>query len=97
MSPELPRAERAPTFQEYKESNEGRYSVEYLSHYLNSELGIATNLIGVLRARVATLSGSPELPSIVDLQFAEIASRLATVHEIANISFDLLIEKDNGS
>jgi hypothetical protein len=97
MNPEFPRSERAPTFQEYKRANEGRYSVEHLSHYFNTELGIAANLIGVLRARITALSDSPELTSIVMSQLTEVVGHLTTVHEIANASFDLLVEKDNNS
>jgi len=94
MNFESPRQEDFPTFQEYKQNKEAAYSADRLSHYFNNELGTASNLIMTLRARVKSSSVSPELASTMLSQINEITGHLATVHEIGNISIDLLLQKD---
>lgn len=94
MNPELPQREEFPTFQEYKQNKTTEYSPDRLSHYFNAELGIASNLIMTLRSRIKSSSASPELASTMLSQIDEITGHLVTVHEIGNVSFDLILQKD---
>lgn len=95
MNPEVPPNENPQTFQEYKEAKTAEYSASRLSHYFNSELGIASNLIGTLRARIKSYPISTDVALAVVSQLNEITNHLTTVHEIANASFDLLITKED--
>lgn len=94
MSAENPRREHFQTFKEYKEKKEGAYSADQLSHYFNSELGIASNLIHTLRAVIKQPTTPPELASAILSKIDAIIEHLVTVHEIGNVSFDLLLEKE---
>lgn len=82
------------TFQEYKQ-NKTEYSAEALSHYLNSELGIASNLLATIRSRLTSATMSPDLKSAILAQINEINTHLVTAHEIGNVGLDLLLQKSN--
>jgi hypothetical protein len=94
MNAEFPQREDFPTFQEYKQNKEVAYSADRLSHYFNNELGTASNLIASLRSRISSSSGSSDVISTMLSEIDKIAGHLATVHEIGNISIDLLLRGD---
>lgn len=90
MNREAPPNDSSPTYREYL-ANKAEYSAGGLSHYFNGEMGIASNVLGVLRARIDSLSMQPEDKSAILLQLDEAALHLSAAHEIANATFDLLI------
>jgi hypothetical protein len=95
MNHEVPHDEYPETFREYKETKASEYSGSRLSHYFNSELGIASNLIGTLHARLNSYHIPTNAESAIASQLNEIIEHLRTVHEIANASFELLITKED--
>lgn len=95
MNPEVPH-NKDSTFQEYRSSNEGSLSSERLSHYFNNELGTASNLIAALRSRVASVTLGKDLSLELTSKLDDVIKHLTIVHEIGNISLDLLAHKDDG-
>ena len=94
MSNETIPNEHLPNYREYLE-NKAEYSVSGLSHYFNGEMGVASNLIGTLRARIELLSTTPENKVKLLSQLNDASRHLGAAHEIANATFDLLITKED--
>jgi len=77
-------------FAEYKQAHEGVYSPERLEHYFNTEMGIASNLLFTLSARIKSGNDKEGLSSEIDALFVTIGEHLVTSHEIGNLMADLL-------
>jgi hypothetical protein len=77
-------------FAEYKRNHEGAYSAERLVHYFNTEMGIASNLLNTLRARIESRQNAEGVTTDVSTIFAEISEHLMNSHEIGNLMSELL-------